>query len=782
MNNIEIEIPKYKPDNHNQHIQNFEKTESLPAKVPEVLMISSFPPRECGIATYTQDLVKSLDAKFSHSFKLSICALESATEKYIYPKNVKYVLDTTNPIDFIKLSNKINENDDIQLVVIQHEFGFFEKTGGNFIQMLKNITKPKIVVFHTVLPKPTFLIKAKVQSIASYTQSIVVMTNTSAKILVEDYDINPKKITVIPHGTHLVLHIDKELLKIKFNLGGKLILSTFGLLSSGKSIETTLNALPSIVKKHPNVLFLVIGKTHPTVVVQEGEVYRQQLKKLVNDLKLGHHVKFINQFLPLEDLLELLQLTDIYLFTSKDPNQAVSGTFSYAISCGCPIISTPIPHAKEVLQPEMGVIVDFNNSSQLADAINALLSDEPLRKKISSNSLQKISSTAWENASISHAVLFESLLKKTYPLQFNIPEINLTHFKKLTTDFGMIQFSKINQPDFETGYTLDDNARALIAICQHFCMTNDEKDLEYIRIYSEFIWFCQQKDGRFLNYVDFDKNFTNQNYETNLDDSNGRAIWALGYLLSLKHLLPPEICLNAELTLRKALDAGMSVNSTRAMSFIIKGIYYSNLGDFSQQNVEAISILANRLVQMYRHEADGSWQWFESYLTYGNSVIPDALLCAWSVTNEPIYKTIAKSSFDFLLSKTFIDNKIRIISNKNWLKKGEVLNLKMKGGEQPIDIAYTVLALIRFAKYFPNEDYILKMTPCFNWFLGANHLNQIVYNPCTGGCYDGIEEQNVNLNQGAESTISYLLARLAIEQNNEHFPVKAKIEANLELA
>jgi hypothetical protein len=273
-----------------------------------------------------------------------------------------------------------------------------------------------------------------------------------------------------------------------------------------------------------------------------------------------------------------------------------------------------------------------------------------------------------------------------------------------------------------------------------------------------------------LNYVDEQKQFTEQNYTTNLADSNGRAIWALGYLVSISNLISKEsqsIATDAAVTMKKALLNVNKMHSTRAMAFVIKGLYYSNTFKKSDNHTEIIKHLTNRLVQMYRHEADGSWLWFESYLTYANSILPEALLCAWLDTGDVVYKDIAKSSFDFLLSKIFRDGRIKVISNKGWLHKAQngISNkAEIIGGEQPIDVAYTILALSKFYKVFKEDAYKHKMELAFNWFLGANHLHQIIYNPCTGGCYDGLEENYVNLNQGAESTVSYLMARLTIEK------------------
>jgi len=726
----------------------------------EILVVSSYPPRVCGIATYSQDLITALNNKFGKSFSIIVCALENEFEKFSYSGEVKYILDTSIPAEYKKQANKINRNKKIKAVLIQHEFGFYEGREEAFLQFLNTIDKPEIIVFHTVIPHPDEALRILVSNMAKAVDSIIVMTKNAARILVDEYGTEADKITVIAHGTHLVPHLGKKFLKEKYRLQGKKVLSTFGLLSSGKSIETTLDALPEIIKTNPEVVFLIIGKTHPMVIKWEGEKYRNMLEDKVAELNLSHHVRFINNFLALPDLLELLQLTDIYLFTSNNPNQAVSGTFVYAMSCACPIISTPIPHAIEVLTKDTGIIFNFRDSPQLAREAVRLLSDEPLRKSISLNTLQKIVATAWENSAISHAMLIENMAAGELTMHYNLPEINLSHIKKLTTDFGMIQFSKVNQPDAESGYTLDDNARALIAMCKHYELTSDESDIGYIEIYLNFIRHCLTPSGTFLNYVDKNRKFTKQN-EINLDDANGRAIWSLGYIISKAAILPPKDISNAKSIFQKAFPNLEAIHSTRAMAFIIKGLYYYQSKVEREENVQLVTVLANRLASMYRHEATKNWEWFESYLTYANSVISEAMLYAWSLTGDKAYKKIAKESFDFLLSMIFNENGIEVISNKSRLNRGEEQD---KFGEQPIDVAYAILALNKFYELLKDDDYLKKMIIAFDWFLGNNRLKQIVYNPCTGGCYDGLEENNVNLNQGAESSVSYLMARLTVEK------------------
>jgi len=734
--------------------------------LPELLFISTYPPRECGIATYTHDLIQAIREKYRDNFEISICALENSDQAHTYSTDPDYLLVTDETRSYTALSHKLQTDNNIKLVVLQHEFGLFESHKNLLGYLIETIPQPVIIAFHTVLPRPNEELRLLVQNYASHAAGFIVMTNTSAQILVTDYAISPDKITVIPHGTHLLEHTNKDELKSTYQLEGKTVLSTFGFIGLNKSIETTLQALPAISKKIPNVLFLIIGKTHPNTVAKEGEIYRQYLEEMIHDLGIQQHVRWINYFLPTLELLDYLTLTDIYLFTSNDPNQAVSGTFSYAISSGCPIISTRIPHVTEVLKPEMGILIDFNQPEQLADAAIQLLENEPLRTQMRVNSLQNMAFSAWENSAILHVNLFQKTCPGIFQFSYKWPSINLLQIARLTTHFGMIQFSHINEPDLNSGYTIDDNARALIVLVEQYVESQSTFDLNLIQIYLDFIAFCQQENGSFLNYVSLEKKFTAQNEDCNLEDSIGRTIWALGFVLSKREFLPSSISNQAEKILLKSLPSTKDIHSTRAMAFLIKGIYYSNNSD----NIEMLQLFANRLAAMYAHESAEGWEWFEHSLTYANSLLPEAMLLAGLATGNREYQQIALQSFDFLLKHIFDSEGIHVISNEYWSEndkkpyQAHTKALSQVGGEQAIDVSYTILALSAFYQVYLDENYRDKMHLAFDWFLGRNHLNQIMYNPCTGGCYDGLERENVNLNQGAESTVSYLLARQTMEK------------------
>jgi len=741
-----------------------------PKALPEILFITSYPNRECGIATYSEDLINAIKNKFGRTYSLKVCALEGKGNEYRYPKEVKYVLQTSDLMRYYAMAQKINDDKMIRLVVVQHEFGLFGGENGDYyIKLLSLLKKPVITNFHTVLPNPDEKRREDIRSIALLSAAIVVMTETSAAILKKDYGVASEKIQVIHHGTHLVKGASANTKTEKYYFGDRYVFSTFGLLNSGKCIETALEALPAIISKFPNVLYLIIGKTHPNVKAEEGERYRNFLEGKVVELGLQGHVKFIDKYLDLDELLAYLQRTNIYLFTSKDPFQAVSGTFSYAMSCGCPIISTPIPHATEMLKDGAGLIVDFHNPEQLAQAVIRLLYDPILMEQMSLNGLHKIAPTSWENSAIAHIELFKKHIKgKKGKLNYELPEISLEHIKRLTTDTGMIQFSKIASPDPASGYTLDDNARALVTIAKHYQMTGDQGDLRLIDIYLDFIIFCQQEDGSFMNYVDYEGYYFEKNKDENLEDSNGRALWALGEFCSYDCLFSYYNIRRAEMAFEKALPNIPKFMSPRAMAFAIKGLYHYNIKNNLTTIQHLITELGDNLVSKFRGVSDTKWKWFEDYLTYANSALPEAMLYAYLATGNVVFEKTAVMSFDFLLSVIYKGKQIKVISNQGWHNKGKASNIY---GEQPIDVAYTIKSLALFYDTFGEKSYLKKMSNAFDWFLGKNHLNKIIYNPCTGGCYDGLEQYHVNLNQGAESTVSYLMARLEMEKYFSKSPI-----------
>ncbi|MFB6457774.1 glycosyltransferase [Chitinophaga sp. Hz27] len=746
-----------------------------------LLFVTSYPPRECGIATFAQDLINALRKSFEGKLEIQVCALQEAGKPIApHQPEVTYTLNPFDIDDCIAFAQRVNGNNKIDLICIEHEFGLWGGDyGHNLLGMLSMLDKPFIVRFHTVLPFADPKCIKVVSLISALAAKVMVMTNSSAKLLEEVYHVPTSKIVHIPHGTHAHIVDDPEGLKQQYDLQNKLVLSTFGLLSENKGIETGIKAMKEIVQHYPNAIYLILGKTHPVVFTHQGEKYRNYLEQLVVEYKLENNVRFVNNYLSLNTLLDYLALTDIYLFTSKDPHQAVSGTFVYAMSAGCAIISTSFVQANEMLDSDCGRLIDFNNDQQLATEAIQLLGDPELRGRMSTAAIEKTRSSIWENVAIAHMSIISQVFEEDKPLLPNLPAPYLDHIDRMTTEFGMLQFSKYEVPDPESGYTLDDNARALITMCMYMKELQPTSFIYSLcRKYINVIEYCQKPSGKFLNYVNVDGTFSEMNEEVNLEDANGRAVWALGYALYTFNKLPFDLLQQVNAIFRLCLKWIEHLKSPRAMAFAIKGLFYYRQYRKSEIAEDIVKTLAYRLQQCYDREADDAWKWYEPYLTYGNAVLPEAMMMAWSITGEEAYRRTAEESLAFLWEKTYNHNHMKVISNKSWYHRKEAK--VAEGGEQPIEVAYTMLALHTFYNFTKNRSYLERLRLAFSWFLGNNHLKQLVYNPLTYGCFDGLERNNVNQNQGAESTVCYLMSRLLMEEWNKHKYVTSRQDNSME--
>lgn len=733
----------------------------------KMLVVSSYPSRECGLATFSNDIVEAVANVFGDTLPIEVCALENEGQEFDYRDEVKYTLSTSNVDNYRLVAEKINARNDIGLVCIQHEFGLFGgEYGDHILSFILALNKPIVTVFHTVLPHPDEKRKKVVHAIGDLSDRIVVLTKNSQNILMSDYDIILSKIVVIPHGNHTVLWEQKEKLKDKFNFSDRIVMSTFGLISQNKGIETVLYALPEIVSCYPEVVYLVIGKTHPEVLRREGEKYRDSLIEIVKRQNLENNVIFVNEYLDLKELLDYLTLSEIYLFSSKDPNQAVSGTFAYAMSCGCAVISTPIPHAKESLHNGNGILLDnFDQSTEFQEAIFHLIKNNEDRINLGKNAFAASSATTWKNIAIQYRLLFDQLTNREEDLKFNFPPIKLDHIERMTTDCGILQFSKFSQPDPESGYTLDDNARALINMVLYNKVYPNKNCVELANTYLNFVEGIQEENGWFNNYKDFEGQLTPQNGEVNLEDANGRAIWSLGTVISHRETLPLEMISRAVQCWDKAMQRIDDIKSPRAIAYAIKGLYHYYLTYKNENSRLQIEKLADELLRHYDIHSEENWCWYEDYMTYANNVLPEAMMYSYLVSGDLKYKKIALITFDFLLSHYFMKGQLKVISNRGWFKKE---NERFFYGEQPIEVATTIIALDLFYEITQNKKYKDQLQLAFVWFLGNNHLKQIMYNPENGASYDGLEDTHVNINQGAESTLCFFKARLIMEKYSEY--------------
>ena len=726
-----------------------------------VVFLSTYPPRECGIATFTNDLVNAFDEMYMPREESKIIAIHNNDSRFKYSKKVIFELSQHAQEEYAALAHKLNEMEQVKLVNIQHEFGIFGGEYGNYLlDFMRALKRPIVITFHTVLPIPSEKLKKTVVDIASCVQKIIVMTKTSKDILMRDYALKEEQISIIPHGIHPQPYDGHAPAKTALKLRDKTVISTFGLLSRNKGIEYGIEALPEVVKKYPKLIYLIIGATHPDVLTREGESYRNELIKKVGELGLTDHVFFYNQYMTTHELLQFLKATDIYMALPLDPNQAVSGTLSYALGAGRPVISTAFAQAKEDVSPEVGRLVDFKKPQEITAALAELLEKPQELLKMGANAYFRTRRMEWRNVIISYMREYISLVPLLGKKEKNLPPIKLRHFIKLTDDFGMFQFAKLTEPDIEYGYTADDNARALIAMVLYYERHKSPAVLNLARVYLTFIEFIAKVDGGFHNYVNFNKTFhIIRNSNEDLSDANARCFNALA-TLAASSAMPEDLREKAKKIFKTQLRIRPSVHDhLRSVTLYIKAFSQWLTVERDEMIEKVLKEYCDILVELYRKNNAPNWLWFEESMTYSNGLMSEALFAGYRRFKDPAYFDIAKASLDFLISYSFNGDLCEPVGQNGWFKKG---GKKQLHDQQAEEVMALILALKAAFDLTADMKYREKMFQAFNWFLGNNSLGQVVYDQATGGCYDGVGEHAINLNQGAESTVVYLISRLMV--------------------
>lgn len=728
-----------------------------------IVYVSTFPPRECGIATFTQDLLNSFNEMCNPQEEAKIVAMNlDKTSQYSYDKKkVIFQILQTEKENYIQAAQYLNNLEQVALINVQHEFGIFGGNYGSYLMFfLRELKKPVIITFHTVLPTPNKELHDTVLAINDHVRSIIVMTRLSKDILIKDYGIEAEKIKIIPHGIHPTEFIDSK--KAKHDLGyyKNITISTFGFLSEGKGIEYGIEAMAEVVKKFPQAVYLIIGATHPIVLKNEGEKYRNGLLKKIQDLNLENNIFFYNKYLDVNELLHFLEATDIYMALAQDPNQAVSGTLSYALGTGRSVVSTSFAQAREDVTAEVGILVDFKDTHQIAEALITLIADPQKRLSMAKNAYFRTRSRTWRNVILLYMKEYINIVPSLRDAEKNIPHIKLSHIFRLTNDFGMIQFAQLTKPDPSSGYTTDDNARALIAMVTYYEKFGGIKVLPLIQTYLRFLEYVEQKKGGFHNYIDAERKIPqDQHTKENLETTSARVMFALSKTAASNNL-PKTLKQTAENIFIRNMHIGENMTSPRSIAYFIKALATWNIKHPSLDLKLYTERLAEKLAAMFEKNNDPTWKWFEDILAYSNALMPDALMEAYIFTKKEKFLNVARQSLDFLLTHSFEDDICVPVGQNGWLRrKGE----KQKYDQQPEEVTMLVFALKSMYKITGEEKYNKMRCSAFNWFLGNNTLHQVVYNQATGGCYDGIGEKEINLNQGAESTIMYLLARLSFE-------------------
>ena len=739
----------------------------------KIAFIATYPPRQCGIGSFTNNLFKSMlvvNESSEEKHEGFVVGINDNNLTYKYPDEVRITIRQDHQEDYLKAVKYINLNG-ADVCILQHEFGIFGGQSGVYIlPLLHRLEIPLVVTLHTILKTPSYNEKAVLKEICKMAHKIVVMSHKAVEFLVSIYDVPKEKIALIEHGVPDI-RFCPEKSKKEFKLESKKVLLTFGFIGRSKGIETVIKALPEVVKKHPEIIYIVLGKTHPNVLRHSGEEYRIFLLRLVKNLQLENHVIFLNEFIDEQDLFKYLYACDIYITPYLNEAQITSGTLSYAMGVGAAVLSTPYWHAAELLANGRGRLFNFNDSCDLAKTLTELLDNPEEVSDLKNNAGEFGKKITWPKTGEKYVALTEKIVKEEIPVITRkesepdlliLPPFSLAHINRLTDDTGIIQHAKFGIPNLKEGYCLDDNSRALLMVLMAYQQMKDMRALELSPIYLSYIHYMQNADGTFRNFLSFNRNFLD---ETGSEDSFGRTIWALGYLLG--NAPNDAYYQTGKLVFFNASPNFEKIKSIRGIANTMIGIcYYLKSNPSDDSMTERLRNLANILMKHYQENQTSDWKWFESLLAYDNGILPLALLHSAEILNEDKITETAIESMNFLTTHTLKDSYISIIGNEKWYRKeGE----RSFFAQQPIDAMAMVLMYHQAFHVTKDKDYLNKLYTSFLWFLGENDLRMSLYDFETKGCCDGFERYGVNRNQGAESSLAYLISHLTVLQAYEEF-------------
>ncbi len=733
----------------------------------KIACIGNYPPRECGIATFTRDFmeaVKSAGDKTMEENETYVIAMNDQPTGYDYPQIVTQEINRDRPQDYLKAVKYINRrNPDV--CFLQHEFGIFGGNSGIYIlPLIHRLNVPLIPIFHTVLKEPSYNERNVIIEIGREAAKIVVMNKLAIGILSSVYDIPEDKIVVIPHGVPEFDFSRKNYHRGNLKLDGKKTLLTFGFLSRNKGLETVINALPQVVNNHPDLLYIILGKTHPTVQKKSGEEYRNYLKLLVRKNGLLDNVFFDDSYIETRELLGYLCAADLYVTPYLNEAQITSGTLAYAVGAGTAVISTPYLHARELLADGRGLLFDFNDSEGLAEILNDLLDNPAQLQELKTRACEYGKLTFWPEVGKRYRELCTETIgsyRKTEETpewgikQLLLPQFKMDHIEGLTDSTGILQHAKYNIPSFKDGYCLDDNARALLMSVMAYRQLRDTSALQLMPHYLSYIQYMQNEDGSFRNFLSYDGRFLD---DEGSEDSFGRTIWALGYMI---RYAPSEAFLEigVELFGRSYGKIG-SLGSLRGIANSIVGLYHWNKRYTGDENaLELLKELTSGILLRYREHNSDDWHWFETSLTYDNGMIPYALMCAFELTEDAETLAIAQEAMGFLEGTVLQEGYLSPVGTEKWFRKGEQ---QAKFDQQPINAMSVILMYQKAYEISQDKGDLKKMFDSFMWFLGENDLRVPLYDFETRGCNDGLKSYGVNRNQGAESTLAYLISYLTV--------------------
>lgn len=738
---------------------------------PKIAFIGSYPPRKCGIATFTEDLRNAVVAHGSAEACL-VVAINDGAESYAYPPEVIFEINEQDIASYERAAELLNQSG-INVVCLQHEFGIFGgSAGGHILALLRALKMPVVTTLHTVLRDPGPEQRRVMEALIKVSARLVVMTERGRRFLREIYDVPADKIDVNAHGIHDVAFEEPDRFKTLFAVNGRPVLLTFGLLSPNKGIEQVLNALPAILREFPRTVYLVLGATHPNLVREHGEAYRLGLERLAKKNGVEQNVIFYNRYVDLPELKDFIGATDVYITPYQNERQIVSGTLAYAFGAGKAVVSTPYWHAAELLDHGLGVLVPFGDSDAIAREVCALLRDEPARLAMRQQAYRAGREMVWSRSATHYLASFttartvyadtqrRSLLVRTLAeAPMHLPTLNTNHVLRLSDSTGILQHALFSVPNYNHGYCTDDNARALMLTLLWTQLGETQPAIAALTTtYTAFLAHAFNPDrGRFRNFMSYDRRWLET---AGSEDSHGRALWALG--LCVRRSRDRGCRLLAGRLFAGGMPAVTALTHPRTWAFALLGIhdYLTQFPDDGAAN-QTRTVLAKRLMCRFAEHARGDWQWLADDATYDNARLPHALIQCGKSTHQPAMFEAGLAALRWLIQlQTSPQGIFQPIGSDGFCHRN---GTRAFFDQQPVEVQATVSACLEAFRATSEPYWLERAHMVFEWFIGRNDLALMLYDTKTGGCRDALHADRVNENQGAESTLAFHLARAELQ-------------------
>jgi glycosyltransferase involved in cell wall biosynthesis len=736
-----------------------------------IAVIGNSLPRRCGIATFTTDLQHAI-SNSRPSLQACNVAMTDHGQAYDYPASVAFQVEDGVIEDYVRAADFLNAGR-FDIACLQHEFGIFGgEAGVHILKLLSRLTMPIVTTLHTVLARPTAAQHAVMERIAERSSKIIVMANKGRELLRSVYRVPDEKIEVIAHGIPDFPFVEPDAAKARLGFSGRSVILTFGLLSPSKGIEVMIDAMPAIMRRRPDAVYVVLGATHPNLVRDQGEAYRKSLMARVQKLGIENNVVFLDQFVDHATLLEFISMCDVYVTPYLNEAQMTSGTLAYSFGLGKPVVSTPYWHARELLADGLGVLVSFGHAAGTGDAIAQLLTDDPRRQAMRKRAYEASRPMTWERTAGRYLAAFENARQGHWlkviarakpdtvaPHGPAVPAMQTGHFLSMCDDTGLFQHAVHSVPDRSHGYCVDDNARALLLACA----LNEPGEQPLANVltarFAAFVQHAWNPDtGRFRNFMGFNRIWLE---DKGSEDSHGRTLWALGECA--RKDASPSRRRWATALFAQALPAAKTFRSPRASAFTLLGLdAYCTAAPDDRHAREIRHILADRLMSGLKSVETPDWQWFEESLAYDNARLPQALIVTGMATQTPGYVDAGLRSLRWLMSQqTASTGCFRPVGTASF---GEIRTSPRAFDQQPVEATATIAACLSAWRADDDAEWKTIATRVFSWFLGSNDLSITLVDPETGSCRDGLHPDRANENRGGESVVCYLLSLAEIRQ------------------